>query len=196
MDNQHYQIHAPFEAFYIEAMLFNTVGALNAVDVAGDHIERLSKGEIDYYHKVDEFLDTLQTVINHAGAIARYFFPSPKSKKLHHDRAKFLRDTFSVEDSSPLSNKGLRNAIEHFDEKLDDYLQGNITGHIFPSLILDKPEETEIPHHIFRAFYLEVGVFQVLGERFELQPIVNEIYDVHDKLMNYSNNGMRFKKES
>lgn len=183
MNKEAYLIHPPFQRFYIEAMLFNTSAVLNAVDVAVAHIDQLSKGEIDYSHRADDLLDTLQSVINHSGAIARYFFPSPKSKALHQNRAKFLREKFAVEENSPLSNKGLRNALEHFDEKLDDYLQGEIAGYVFPSLILDKPEKTEIPQHIFRAFYLDVGVFQVLDQRFELQPIVDDVIRIHEKLM-------------
>ncbi len=47
-------------------------------------------------------------------------------KALHKNRAEFLRQIFDVTESSPLYDKKLRNALEHFDERLDMYLEGGI----------------------------------------------------------------------
>lgn len=105
-----------------------------------------------------------------------------------------MREVFEVNESSPLVNRGLRNSIEHFDERLDLYLQGGMVGYIFPSLILPEPEDSEVPHHIFRAYYLKEGLFQILGERYEIQPIVNEMARIHDLLVRSDGNGGVFKR--
>ena len=112
---------------------------------------------------------------------------------MHKNRGEYLREKFEVGDNSPLENRDLRNSIEHFDERLDIYLEDGIVGHIFPSLILDEPEETDVPHHIFRAYYLKEGIFQVLGERYKIQPIVEEIGRVHDLLVKFDSNGGVFR---
>ena len=188
----------PYHVFYIQSMLFNTASALQAVQRASKYIQAITEGKIDPQDRKDELLDCLQNFINHSAAIARYFFPSmiggKGEKLLHKNRAEFLRNIFEISENSPLHDKKLRNAIEHFDERLDMYLEGGIVGHIFPSLILDKPEETEVPHHIFRAYYLNDGIYQVLGERHSIQPILDEIVRVHDMLNTFDQQGGVFKK--
>lgn len=74
------------------------------------------------------------------------------------------------------------------------YLEGGIAGHIFPSLILDKPEVTDVPHHIFRAYYLNDGIYQILGERHNVQPIFDEVMRVHELLATFDENGGMFRK--
>ncbi|NWA71948.1 Uncharacterised protein [Serratia quinivorans] len=198
MDKNEPSIWPLYQAFYIQSMLFNTTSALQAVERASDHIQAISEGKLGLQDRKDELLDCLQNFINHSAAVARYFFPSmiggKGEKELHKNRAEFLRQIFDVTESSPLHDKKLRNAIEHFDERLDMYLEGGIAGHIFPSLILDKPEETDVPHHIFRAYYLNDRVYQILGERHNVQPIFDEVMRVHELLATFDENGGMFRK--
>ncbi len=160
---------------------------------------KISDGEIDPQEKKDILLDCLQNVVNQSGAISRYFFPSrdgvkgTDKKTIHRDRGQYLSKVFGVKDDSPLMNRALRNSIEHFDERLDLYLQDGIVGYIFPSLILPEPEDSDMPHHIFRAYYLKEGIFQVLGERYEIQPIVDEMARIHDLLVKFDGNGGVFR---
>lgn len=179
-------------AFYVEAMIFNTSSALLACERAVNIIDQIEDGRLDAQAQKGDLLDALQNIINHSGAISRFLWPpeaTPRKNKrlkdLHKKRADYLKKTFEISESSPLSNRGLRNAIEHFEERLDLYLSDGIVGHIFPSLILDKPEETEIPHHIFRAYYLTTGEFQILGERYEIEPIVSELVALHERLITF-----------
>lgn len=198
MDKNEPSIWPPYQVFYIQSMLFNTTSALQAVDRASKYIHAISEGKLRPQDRKDELLDCLQNFINHSAAIARYFFPSMIGGKgeraLHKNRAEFLTKIFDISENSPLHDKKLRNAIEHFDERLDMYLEGGIVGTIFPSLILDKPEETEIPHHIFRAYYLNDGIYQILGERHSIQPIFDEIVRVHDMLNRFDEQGGVFRK--
>ncbi|WP_027711153.1 hypothetical protein [Dickeya chrysanthemi] len=199
MDESDSSIWTPYHAFYIQSMLFNTSSALQACERASKYIKAISEGKIDPQDRKDELLDCLQNFINHSGAIARYFFPSmiggkADKKDLHKTRSEFLCKVFDIDEQSPLHDKKLRNAIEHFDERLDRYLENGIVGHIFPSLIMNKPEETDVPHHIFRAYYLNDGIYQVLGERHHVQPILDEVVRVHDLLVKFDENGGVFRK--
>lgn len=176
-------------AFFIEAMLFNTNSALRSANAAFDHLDRIINEEISVQTNKDQLLDSIQNFIIHSGAVSRYFWPSQdsprkiegksQSKNLHKRRGKFFREKFGITENNPLENRALRNSIEHFDERLDLYLEGGIYGHIFPSLILEEPEETDIPHHIFRAYYINEGIFQLLDERYQIQPIFEEIIRIH-----------------
>jgi hypothetical protein len=199
MEDEAFSIWTPHQAFYIQSMLFNTTSAFQSCSIAEKIIKKISEGEIDPQEKKDILLDCLQNVVNQSGAISRYFFPSRNGvkgtdkKTIHRDRGQYLSKVFGVKDDSPLMNRALRNSIEHFDERLDLYLQGGIVGYIFPSLILLQSEDSDVPHHIFRAYYLKEGIFQVLGERYEIQPIVEEVARIHDLLVKFDGNGGVFR---
>lgn len=199
MEDEAFSIWTPYEAFYIQSMLFNTTSALQSCSIAEKIVEKILIEEIDPQEKKDSLLDCLQNVVNQSGAISRYFFPSrdgvkgTDKKTIHRDRGQYLSRVFDVKDDSALINRSLRNSIEHFDERLDLYLQEGIVGYIFPSLILPEPEDSDVPHHIFRAYYLKEGIFQVLGERYEIQPIVDEVVRIHNLLVKFAGNGGVFR---
>lgn len=201
---ERYPIWPSHEAFYIHSMLFNTSSAMQACMKAIKYIEAISEGKVGEQEIKDELLDNLHSLINHSGAIARYFFPSRDSpsksksgqKNIHKNRAEDLKSIFQIDETSPLADKRLRNAIEHFDERLDLYLENGIVGHIFPSLILFEPENTDIPHHIFRAFYLKEGIFQILGEQYYVQSIVDEISRIHHMLVDFDKSGSTFSRRN
>jgi len=197
MDSESFSsIWPPYEVFYFQSMLFNTGSVKQAANSAQKIIDGIDDGKYNAQQIKDVLLDRLQSIIIHSGAISRYFFPSrndpakatENQKNIHKKRSDYLRRVFSVNESSPLAEKGLRNAIEHYDERLDLYLENGIVGHIFPSLILDRPEETEVPHHIFRAYYLQDGLFQILDERYLIKPIVDEVARIHNQLIGLDEN--------
>lgn len=195
MGDDVFSIWAPHQAFYIQSMLFNTTSASESCVIAERIIKRISNGEIDPQEERDVLLDCLQNIVNQSGSISRYFFPprdgvkEEGKKRIHKDRGQYLSEVFGVEGDSPLMNRSLRNSIEHFDERLDLYLHDGMVGYIFPSLVLPEPEESDVPHHIFRAYYLREGIFQVLGERYKIQPIVDEVARIHDLLVKFDSNG-------
>jgi len=199
MENEEFSILTPHQAFYIQSMLFNTSSAYQSCSTVEKIIQKISSNEIDPQEMKDVLLDCLQNIVNQSGAISRYFFPSRDGvkgndkKTIHRDRGQYLSKVFDVKDDSPLMNRALRNSIEHFDERLDLYLQDGIVGFIFPSLILPEPEDSDMPHHIFRAYYMKEGIFQVLGERYEILPIVDEVARIHDLLVKFDGNGGVFR---
>ena len=52
-------------------------------------------------------------------------------------------------------------------------------------------EQHEVPRHLFRAYYTDIGVFEVLGERFEMAPILQEVEELHERLLAAACNGSR-----
>lgn len=88
--------------------------------------ELLSNGT-DQQVRPDELFETLQTAISHSAALSRFFWP-PRGKKLNAARGARLRNAFQMHDTSPLKDRELRNAIEHYDEHLDEYFLDPIIG--------------------------------------------------------------------
>lgn len=193
---QDYGIWPPYEAFYIHSMLFSTTSARRSVELLNRRLERFysdeSEGrEVLLSKKV--ILDSLQNVVNQGAALSRYFWPS-KTNDLHHARAERLRRAFMIDDVNPLKKRDLRNAIEHFDEKLDLYLAKGIVGNIIPEYVGPESKGTGVPLHVFRAYYVDVGVFEMLGRRYEVKPIVEEIGRIHDLLSQCASNGDRLPR--
>ena len=176
-------IWPPYEAFYIEAMLSNTCSAVASLELLSEAIDRLEQDTSDdplCNLDVNGLLNELQNFILQAAAISRYFWPARTG---HEARAGHLREVLGVGDDNPLRNRDLRNDIEHFDEKLDAYLADGIVGHILPEYVGPLPENNGVPTHMFKAYYLDAGVFEMLGNRYQIQPIADEILRLHNLLL-------------
>ncbi len=114
-------IYAHHEVFYILSILYSAERCLESFN-RFDHFKTQNVTS-------DYLISIVQEAVGHAAALSRYFWPSPKGKKkeaqqnnLRINRGKRLCDAFSLNESSPLYNRDLRNAWEHFDERLDVYL--------------------------------------------------------------------------
>jgi len=187
MSNKIPPIWYPHEAFYIEAMLFLTESAMDSANRLEEIIKRIDAG--DKADNTNGVLNDCQNIVHRAGALSRYFWPV---RKAYEGRGEYLRKIFSIEKHCLLKDRDLRNWMEHFDEKLDDCMKEFMAGVIVPSYLGPEPPKDGVPSHIFRAYYCDTGIFEILGMKIELQPLVNEIMCIHDQLVECSDNGMRF----
>lgn len=175
-------IQPMFEAFYLESMLFNSRSALTSFQQLSDMLAEghWATGDSQIDNICYEMLDALQNAVSKSAALARYFWPVKDGKSGEHKRrGSQLRQTFAVTDESPLRGKNLRDALEHFDERLDRYLASGIVGHILPSYVGHAPANRDIPLHVFRAYYVDTGVFEILGEQYQIPPLADEILRLH-----------------
>ncbi len=185
------KIWAPFETFYIQAMLFNCQSALRSMVRVSSVFEKLPQDVTEEHLlnlPVHAILNELQNVVIQGGALSRYFWPVRKG---HEDRGRQLRKALAVGDDSPLHNRDLRNAIEHFDEKLDVYLSSGLSGYIFPEFVAPRPREDGVPGHFFRAYFIDCGVFRLLDGEYEIEPIALEIQRISAALEEADENGSR-----
>ena len=103
------EIWASNEAFYIHSMLTCTASALTSVERVAGVIKALSGKEVTRADIDDDsILDEVQNAVLQAAALSRFFWPS---RVAHNWRGEILRSAFSVDDSSALKNRDLRNAI-------------------------------------------------------------------------------------
>jgi predicted P-loop ATPase len=177
-------IWSPYIAFYVESIRFNCESAYKSIESVAEFIEMTNKTKGKYEITgiiQNQVINNVQNILVQAAAISRYFWPStPGKNKIHEKRADHLRKIFEISDGSPLKNRTLRNQLEHFDEKLDIYLASKpIVGYVLPAYVGGLPETDGVPAHLFRAFYIDAGVFDVLGVRHEVQPIVDELCRIY-----------------
>lgn len=189
MDSEEAAIWPPFQAFYIQSMLFNSTSAVRSIarlesifsklpeQVTQDDILRLPTKAV---------LNELQNMVLQSAALSRYFWPVRKG---HGARGKRLREAFAMTESSPLWNRDLRNALEHFDERLDNYLTVGVVGYVFPEYVGAKPEDGGVPGHFFRAYFADTGEFRLLNEEFKMQPLADELLFIHQHLTTLDRNG-------
>lgn len=182
-------IFCVYEFFYLEGMLACVTSALTSAEAISRTYE-----ESESSLTQEQFLDCFQNIIQQAAAISRYFWPSANSKSkyidIHRRRGAQLRAAFQIKEDNPLKNRTLRNRIEHFDENLDIFLSQPIAGDFIPAYIGPTPKPGA-PKLFFRAFFTDIGVFEVLGERYAMQPLFSEMSRLHDLLIVCGNDGYR-----
>jgi hypothetical protein len=173
-------IQPPHLAFYGQAIRFNLESALASVQFLVQCLEASNTAE-DLDSLTDPILDSIQNLLIHTASLSKYFWPISKGvDNVHKKRAQNLRKTFNIKSDSAIRNKDLRNHLEHLDENLDKYLWSKpIVGHVYPAYVGPEMRRDEVPYHFFRAFFTESGIFESLGVRLDIQPIIDEIYEIY-----------------
>lgn len=176
-------IWPPHEALYVNAMLFNTRRALKAAETIGAVIRNI-EGSIHDVGQLDldtsACLDAVQSIALHAAALSKYFWPVGKRYKA---RGEHLRRKLGVLDGGPLEDRNLRNQLEHLDEKLDDYFKEQaFSGCVFPEFFGPEPNRDGPRALFFRAYFINTGEFEVLGDKYPIPALVSEVARIHELL--------------
>lgn len=193
-----FAIWPPHEAFYIQSLLFNTRSAVASAERVSSYLHGGASDQDDAEESISahRILDELQNIVQRGSAISRFFWPSRTGPKgMHEKRGAFLRKSLEISEESPIQDRELRNALVHFDERLDNYLNQGVVGHIIPEYVGPLPDKQEVPVHRFRAFYVDTGEFEILGDRFAMQPLVDEICRIHQALRICDEKGCRLPSD-
>ncbi len=145
------EIWPPHEVFYIHSMRFSTLSAeksINQVNAVLHVVQENSPEDPIGALPVHLILDELQNLLIQAAAVSRYFWPA---RVTHEWRGAHLRSAFRINDENPLRSRELRNSIEHFDERLDLFLEDDMTGHVLPEYVGPFEEPSDVPVKLFRA---------------------------------------------
>ena len=185
------------EVLYIECI--NTA-SLNAIK-SWEALNEIISDEDLLRNKLDELIDLAENIVNQAGIISKYFFPpvnvkNPK-KQIHKLRGEKLREAFGIDESQRISDRTFRNYIEHFDEKLDLFLENQIAGNIIPpKLTYVTSDALSKIMFVYKAYIINEFKYISLNEQIVLPGLVKEIYGVHEKCLEFMNNGGRLKRNT
>jgi len=180
------QPHA--EVFYIYSILYSSDRCLEA-------FKRYDQMKIGN-DSASVLISTVQEAIAHAAALSRFFWPSEiggkntnEMGKLKRQRAEKLREKFDLNDTSVLKNRNLRNAWEHFDEKLDYYLLQNEAGYFFPTPLIDDHTLADDPvGKIFKLLDPVNECFVLLNEKYFYNSIREEVQKIYNKALSKAKN--------
>jgi hypothetical protein len=140
--------------------------------------------------EADYLVSVIQEAVGHAAALSRYFWPSPSGPKnnrqllkLRQKRGEYLRNFFNLDENSPLYNRDLRNAWEHFDEKLDVYLIEKVSGMFFPMSQIGSHFENDNPiNRVFKLLDPNDECLVLMGKKYFFAPIRNEVIRIFDRI--------------
>ncbi len=180
----------PYQMFYIESMFTICQSARSSLMLLQD------KDSPDIQDiEPNVLLDQIQNIVQQAAALSRYFWPSltkePRNA-IHQKRGDYLRRVFDIADDNPLRDRTMRNALEHFDERIDIYLHGNVAGEFFPNYVGPKPDPDDSVPKFFRAFFTDTKEFTVLNEEIRMPPIIEELRRINSLLIECMGNGTTF----
>lgn len=189
-----FEIWPPYRYLYLESLFTITRSSLRHIEIftqTNNYLVEDFDNEIDSMLMKHEneilLLDSLHNIINNASALSKYFWPVRK-KDLYVRRGDFLREKFQIENENPLREREVRNAIEHFDERLDDFTTTPIVGVIHPYYV-GRKLNNEVQSFVFRAYYTDEQTFEILGEKFEVIPIINEIVRINEVIIEHMKRG-------
>jgi len=163
--------------FYIETFIYYFRGIDSCINLINKCIEDFEKHQIENpteEYPIDIILNSLQDFINFAGNISKMLWPI-KKEELFISRGKEFRELIEVEDESILKNRDIRNAVEHFDEKLDLYLEKFPVGTIYPKYVGPYESYFNECTHFFRAYFTDTSIFQILNTKIEINPLIIEL---------------------
>ncbi|KTT68335.1 hypothetical protein [Sphingomonas sanguinis] len=178
-------IYPLYEVFYIDSIIY-------AAERCDDAFSRFDEAvATDGSHAA--IFAMVQEALTHSAALSRFFWP-PTKNKLCLARGENLRSAFAVDESSPLGQRKLRNALEHYDEYLDDFLLQDRVGNFFPSPIVDHHElADDALGNIFKLVDPDKGICVILGEKYEFDLIRDEVRRILELATTMDNGGSRLR---
>jgi len=190
---EQWKIYPPYEVFYIE---YIKTACLNAIE-SWEAINKIVSAEKLLKSNAIDIVDLAENIVNQAGIISKYFFPprnEGQKNLIHKLRGEKLRNAFKIDDTHILKDRTFRDFIEHFDEKLDLFLNKSVAENIIPSKAIywtsNDINEVTI---VFKAYIIKEFKFILMNKEILLPTVVEEIYRVYNQCIEFINNGGRLK---
>lgn len=184
------------EVFYLEAVRYSGEATIRA-------ISRFQALALPYLEHGPDFdggdmagiVSAVHEALNHCGGLSKVFWAPDKKDRLAQARSQKLRSAFALEDTSPLNNRELRNALEHFDERLDSFLVGYPIGMFFPAgLVAPHEVADEAPGQIFRMVDPWSRIFVIFNQKYPFHEVFLEADRVTSLAKKFMNNGGRLPR--
>ncbi|GAB1045095.1 hypothetical protein AYI83_21075 [Shewanella algae] len=172
-------MHKPFYTLSVKYSADRCLKAFSAYD------DLLAGGA-----SAEELISSVQEAIGHAAALSRYFWPTSMGKKkeakeqiaMRQARGEALREIYGVSNNSCLTDRDMRNAWEHFDEKLDVFVLSHDAGCFFPMPMLGEHTLADDPvGKIFKLIDPENECLVLLGKKFFFSPIREEVKRIFNR---------------
>lgn len=150
----------------------------------GELLNHISEGSRDKM-----LLCFSQMLLVFAANTAKILFPPRTAREARRERAKRLREALKVVEDSPVRSQVARNYVEHFDERIERYLEiERKNGVVTHRLVVDeRPEKIELddgrvlqlrPLQLLNVSTLELTLYD---ETIALRPIAEELRTIRSR---------------
>ncbi|UOQ99918.1 hypothetical protein MUN81_10545 [Hymenobacter sp. 5317J-9] len=184
-------------------LVFQSGAAIGALKEATSLIERyIASGRIpsgleNPYH----IFAKLHAFISHAANVSKIFWPIVSPMRKNESLADYeqrlpriirgreLREIYTIPDDSVLRLRNMRDNIEHYDERLDEFLNWwseNGANQTIADVMLLEPayiQQHGLPSFRMRQYDCVNKIFYFQGQQLELQPIEAELTRVVNMVM-------------
>lgn len=166
-----------FEGLYIEAITYSAGRAEDAFSRLDTAIKESREPEI--------VIAIAHEALTHVAGLSKFFWPARNENPLYKARGKKLRSAFGIDKSSALYNRELRNALEHFDERLDDFLLQDRVGNFYAAPTVGSISTLSNLDFVFRFLDTDQKIFVLFGKEYpfgSLRDAINEILRKTEKM--------------
>jgi hypothetical protein len=160
------------QIFYIRAIKFAAERAYLAFARFNNALAGTNKNQ-------QEIVFSIQEALGHCAAVSRFFWPSAKDP-LAIARANNLKKTFNIIDGNPLQSRAIRNRVEHFDERLDEFLSYDPTGSIYDFAIGSKDLSQGKASHILLLLDIQAQVVILFGKEYPFSGLLEETKRIYE----------------
>jgi hypothetical protein len=129
--------------------------------------------------------DDVADLLGHAAIVSKILCP-PENKKRPQstNRGEYLRAVLNVEAPDPVLNRGLRNHLEHIDERLEGWIDMDELGiYVDKSLLPVSLVAGGKTVRQIRFLALDTGIYSFLDEQFDLTAIMTSLDRIFDAVM-------------
>ena len=128
---------------------------------------------------IDRVSYSIQSFLVAAGNVSKLLWPASAHIP---GRAKELKNSLGVDDSSSLAPRAFRNHFEHFDERLEDWATSSkrknfVDSNVGPSGMIAGVD----PEDYLRNFDTTKNAVTFRGDEYNLKPMVDAIIELHGK---------------
>ncbi|MBY0361744.1 MAG: hypothetical protein K2X45_07540 [Phreatobacter sp.] len=123
----------------------------------------------------------IENFLNHTAKMSLILWPAASKSKARGERIRLL---IGIEETHPLKNREARNHLQHFDERIDDWVRtderlGYIDGNIGSR---DQIFYGDSPAPVLRHFDPITGIFTFRSSEYDIRAIAQAVHDVKRKL--------------
>lgn len=175
------------DLIYFQEVKTQCISVLFALEQINRRIEEIHQPHIPDGRNTpnSEVFRALHSFLTHTANISRLLFPTGQKGDVAQERGIHLREVLDVDDNSPISDRSLRNHLEHYDERLDKWAQSvsGATKSIATDNIHPKGMGPNVPpSSTLRTYLTDSREFYFMGSTYELVPLVREIHRILDKV--------------
>lgn len=126
-----------------------------------------------------EIWSALQLILVAAGNISKILWPVRSKSAV---RGELLRGLLSVDDSSPLYDRTFRNHFEHYDERIEDWLESVGTAS-YRDWVMGPPNSIahQFPENVHRGYDYTTQTLTFRGETMNLRALLSALDEISRK---------------